>query len=577
MNINAERIEKVLNKIYSLLAGDLKSPTEVSNEHDELDAIMVGLNMLGEHIQATMVSKDKYQHEFERAETSLKIKDTFVSNLSHEIRTPLNAILGFVSLMKLTRLDANQQDYVSNFENAGRYLLDIVNELLDYQKLNAGKFVIETTTFNLSQAILDVVRLHTARSNEKNIEIINYFQPSEGLSIANDVSLLRQILNNLISNAIKFTDHGWIVVHTSLFDRKEQTYCKIMVKDSGIGLPENPERLLNLFEQADNSTTRKYGGTGLGLSIVKKNIELLQGTIKLYNDPSVKGAVFEFEFPTEIAYINKPDDLFYKAFENYRVLIVDDIEWNRRLLHEYITQWKMRNGAFSDALTAISALKLAKSQADPYRIALLDYQMAGIDGLALAKMIKADKEISDIHIFIISSSPISLEVQKQHPEVSGFALKPISKSDLLNLLFWVFHKRPLKEKSLTEQAMPVATHGKVLIAEDNTVNQKLLEKMLSIIGYETLIANNGKEAIEYCRIFQDIKYVFMDIQMPVIDGIEAMQKLKNGICSSKMVVAVTANDMPGDKEKYLSMGFDHYLSKPISFEALKSFFITERA
>lgn len=570
-----ERIDLILDKINHLLQGNFEDTVPDPKKFDELDGIMVGLNMLGDYLSSSMVSVEKYKSEKEKAMAALEAKTQFLANMSHEIRTPLNAIIGFSSLLKQTKLDEKQEFFVDNFENASIHLLEIINDILDFERLNSGKMPSEVSSFNFEHSIKDIINMYSARAVEKSIEIINYYKPPYHLIISSEASYFRQILSNLISNAIKFTESGWVVVITEHYTKDGQDYIRVIVRDSGIGLPEDCTRLFEAFTQKDMNTSRKYGGSGLGLSIVKKLVTLLKGTITCKNVEDGTGAEFQLDIPVILIEKQPLDQNLLTSINNYRVLIVDDVEWNRVLLHEYITQWGMRNGQFCNAKTAISAMKEAKLKGDPYHIALLDYHMEEADGLMLAKMIKSDPELKDTHLVLISSSFISNQQVMEDVGISGYAFKPINKSTLLNIIISAVDndqkiKGERRDRIAAAKSLPENHQDEwILVAEDNIVNQRLMLHILKMLGFSAHLATNGREAIEMCSI-RNYSMVFMDIQMPEMNGIEAMKALKSDEKSSGIpIVALTANNMPGDYEYYLSEGFDGYLAKPVDFKKIQ--------
>jgi len=535
-------------------------------------------------LQQSNTSLKKTQKELviakKNAEASVKAKATFLASMSHEIRTPMNGVLGMTSLLENSELNEEQIDYVRTIKTCSESLLTIINEILDFSKLESGNLELEYKPLSLSILIEDIFALLQEKVNKKNVELLYFIDENVSDSIYGDVTRLRQIILNLVNNAIKFTKEGEILVtvkkSNTLPDGK--IVLQFSIKDTGLGIPEDKfDKLFKPFSQVDSSTTRKYGGTGLGLIISKKLSEAMGGHI-WFTSKFKKGTTFFFDIISGIAPPLKKEysDNEISELKNLNILIVDDNLTNLKILKLWCTHWGMN---IVDFISPVNAIEYIKHNQNNIDIVITDYHMPELDGLQFTE--KARKNIHQQQIpFILLSSASNIPNEKKEL-FNHIAMKPIRHNKLFRMLRASISKTQVtvnKNKNIDlnpnqiqiiSQAYPI----KILVAEDNIINQKLIKKILEKMGYEPTIASDGEEILQIIEInlmkkkHQNENYdlIFMDCQMPVMDGYETTKKIrskKNII--QPYIVAMTANAMRGDKEKCLNAGMDHYISKPIN-------------
>ena len=584
---------------------------------------IVGTFGISRDITRMKLFEEELRHAKDAAEAASRSKSAFLANMSHEIRTPMNAVLGLTELVLDTELTDTQREYLQMVHTSGEALLALLDDILDFSKIEAGRIDLECVPFSLRESLGDAIKTLGLRADRKGLELIFHVTPDVPDHLLGDPGRLRQVIVNLLGNAIKFTDHGEIVLNVSVENLRVEEVAasastagngrlgsdvdcpttpasenatddslpnppksvtlRFAVKDTGIGIPaEKQISIFEAFEQADSSTTRRFGGTGLGLAISSKLVGLMGGKLDL-DSKSGQGSTFRFDATFRVA-SDQPAPCLPGSLEGVRVLIVDDNRTNRLILDEILRSWRMRPTTAPGVAEGLACLRDAAAQADPFRLVLTDVHMPGEDGFALAEQIRADDRLDSPVVMMLTSGARPGDFERCHErDVNGYLIKPVKQSELLRTVSDALGRsvptvlRASGNQSTAES--PPDRRLKILLAEDSPVNQRLALGLLKKWGHDVTVAGTGREALE--RLAETtFDVVLMDVQMPEMDGLEATAALREQERASGghvPVIAMTAHAMQGDRERCLAAGMDAYVAKPVRRpdlqEALRQFVV----
>ncbi len=555
---------------------------EIAPEHPWLGFVCISaaVAIYGVRAAILQVRYARSQEELTKAmiatEQASRAKSQFLANMSHEIRTPMNGILGMTELALSTTLSEEQRDFLLTVKSSADRLLTIINEILDYSKMEAGKTVLDSVAFHLPSVVKDVLRSLAFPAHQKGLELAVHIAPDVPADLTGDPIRLGQVLINLVGNAIKFTEHGEVCVDVSVEAvTNDRAGLQFSIRDTGIGIAlDQQEGLFQEFQQAQTSGNRLYGGTGLGLAVSKSIVTLMGGAIGLKSMPG-EGTTITFNAHFDVSPGSQPAPPIpsEEDLQGMPTLIIDDNATNRRILSELTRQWKMKPHMCDSGESGLAELSRAASEGNPYRLLLLDEQMPGMDGMEVLDRIRRNPVLQSAVIMMLTScDQVKSAARCRQMGVETYLIKPISPSDLLgSIRLAIGVHTPASTVTLPAAGISASSLSlRILLAEDNLVNQRVAMTMLGKMGHRITLATNGLEALEQWRQ-SDFDLILMDVQMPEMTGLQATMQIRReeAIGAHVPIVAMTASAMSEDRDRCLAAGMDDFISKPVSYKVIE--------
>ncbi len=555
---------------------------KIAAEHPWLGFVCISaaVAIYGVRAAILQVRYARSQEELNKAmiatEQASRAKSQFLANMSHEIRTPMNGILGMTELALSTNLSEEQRDFLLTVKSSGDRLLTIINEILDYSKMEAGKTVLDSVAFHLPNVVNEVLRSLAFLAHQKGLELALHIAPNVPADLTGDPVRLGQVLINLVGNAIKFTEHGEVSVDVSAGPVTNDRAClQFSVRDTGIGIAlDQQDGLFQEFQQAHTSGNRLYGGTGLGLAVSKSIVTLMGGAIGLKSTPG-EGTTITFDAYFAVSPGSQPAAPIpnEEELQGMPTLIIDDNATNRRILSELTGQWKMKPHMCDSGESGLAELSRAASEGDPYRLVLLDEQMPGMDGMEVLERIRRNPMLHSAVIMMLTSCDQVRSAERyRQMGVGAYLIKPISAADLLGAIrLAIGVHTPASTVTLPAAGISASPRSRrILLAEDNLVNQRVALTMLGKMGHRITLATNGLEALEQWRV-GDFDLILMDVQMPEMTGLQATMQIRReeAMGAHVPIVAMTASAMSEERERCLAAGMDDFISKPVSYQVIE--------